>query len=113
MKRRFPRGVGIVGACIGIALALRFPRGGIGLVIGASLVIFALFYVSLTAGEQLADRGVISPALAMWFPNGVVLIAGIIGLLRVNKEFGSTRGGDVGDLIELLTGWFRNRRKSA
>ena len=98
---------------IGIALALRFPRGGIGLVIGASLVIFALFYVSLTAGEQLADRGVISPALAMWFPNGVVLIAGIIGLLRVNKEFGSTHGGDVGDLIELLTGWFRNRRKSA
>jgi len=98
---------------IGIALALRFPRGGIGLVIGASLVIFALFYVSLTAGEQLADRGVISPALAMWFPNMVVLIAGIFGLFRVNKEFGSTRGGDLGDLVELLTGWFRRRRTGA
>jgi len=98
---------------IGIALALRFPRGGIGLVIGASLVIFALFYVSLTAGEQLADRGVISPALAMWFPNAVVLIAGILGLVRVNKEFGSTRGGDLGDLSELLTGWIRRRRAGA
>ena len=98
---------------IGIALALRFPRGGIGLVIGASLVIFALFYVSLTAGEQLADRGVISAALAMWFPNGVVLVAGILGLVRVNKEFGSTRGGDLGDLGELLTGWTRRRRAGA
>jgi lipopolysaccharide export system permease protein len=98
---------------IGIALALRFPRGGIGLVIGASLVIFALFYVSLTAGEQLADRGVISAALAMWFPNLVVLVAGILGLVRVNKEFGSTRGGDLGDLVELLTGWFRRRRAGA
>ena len=95
---------------IGIALALRFPRGGIGLVIGASLVIFALFYVALTAGEQLADRGAISAALAMWLPNGIVLVAGILGLVRVNREFGSTRGGDLGDLADLLTGWLRRRQ---
>jgi lipopolysaccharide export system permease protein len=95
---------------IGIALALRFPRGGIGLVIGGSLAIFALFYVALTAGEQLADRGAISAALAMWLPNGIVLVAGILGLIKVNREFGSTRGGDLGDLAELLTGWFRRRR---
>lgn len=98
---------------IGIALALRFPRGGIGLVIGASLAIFAIFYVSLTAGEQLADRGAISPAFAMWFPNGVVLVAGILGLIRVNKEFGSTRGGDLGDLSDLLFGWLRRRKRTA
>lgn len=95
---------------IGIALALRFPRGGIGLVIGASLVIFALFYVSLTAGEQLADRNIISPGVAMWFPNLIVMAAGVLGLIRVNREFGSTRGGDLGDLADLLTGWFRRRR---
>ncbi len=98
---------------IGIALALRFPRGGIGLVIGASLVIFALFYVALTAGEQLADRGVISAALAMWLPNVIVLVAGILGLIRVNREFGSTRGGDLGDLADLLLGRFRRRRARA
>ena len=95
---------------IGIALALRFPRGGIGLVIGASLVIFALFYVSLTAGEQLADRAIVSPEVAMWFPKLIVLAAGTLGLIRVNREFGSTRGGDLGDLAELLTGWFRRRK---
>ena len=96
---------------IGIALALRFPRGGIGLVIGGSLVIFALFYVGLTAGENLADRGIVSPALAMWLPNGIVFVAGVLGLLRVNREFGSTRGGDLADLKDLLLGWLRRRRR--
>jgi lipopolysaccharide export system permease protein len=95
---------------IGIALALRFPRGGIGLVIGGSLVIFALFYVGLTAGENLADRGSISPALAMWLPNAIVFVAGVLGLVRVNREFGSTRGGDLADLADMLLGWIRRRR---
>jgi lipopolysaccharide export LptBFGC system permease protein LptF len=94
---------------IGIALALRFPRGGIGLVIGGSLVIFALFYVTLTAGETLADDGYISSALAMWLPNAIVLAAGLGGLLRVNREFGSTRGGDLADLTNLLFGWIPGR----
>jgi len=97
---------------IGIALALRFPRGGIGLVIGGSLVIFALFYVGLTVGENLADRGIISPALAMWLPNGIVFVAGVLGLIRVNREFGSTRGGDLADLKDLLIGWLRRRRRA-
>lgn len=97
---------------IGIALALRFPRGGIGLVIGGSLVIFALFYVTLTAGESLADRGRVDPALAMWLPNGIVLVAGMIGLFRVNKEFGSTRGGDLADLSQMLFGWIRRKGRS-
>jgi len=94
---------------IGIALALRFPRGGIGLVIGGSLVIFALFYVGLTSGENLADRGIISAGLAMWLPNGIVFVAGVLGLIRVNREFGSTRGGDLADLRDLLVGWLRRR----
>jgi hypothetical protein len=38
-------------------------------------VIFALFYVSLTAGEQLAGRDIIS-AVAMWFPTSS-LVAGV------------------------------------
>jgi lipopolysaccharide export system permease protein len=95
---------------IGIALALRFPRGGMGLVIGASLVIFSVFYVGLTVGENLGDRGVMDPALAMWLPNLVVFVAGVLGLIRVNREFGSTRGGDLADLSEWLLGWLPRRR---
>src|SRR5262249_25893519 len=41
---------------IGIVLALRFPRGGMGLVFGGGLLIFGIHYIGLTAGESLADR---------------------------------------------------------
>ena len=46
---------------IGIVMALRFPRGGIGLVIGGGLLVFSVHYVGLTAGESLADRGLRDP----------------------------------------------------
>jgi lipopolysaccharide export system permease protein len=97
---------------IGVALALRFPRGGMGLVIGGGLLIFAIFYVGLVGGESLADRGFVSPAVAMWSPNVIVVLVGIIGLFRVSREFGSTRGGDLADLVDILIRPFRFRRKA-
>ncbi|MEZ4456043.1 MAG: LptF/LptG family permease [Gemmatimonadales bacterium] len=97
---------------IGVALALRFPRGGMGLVIGGGLAIFAVFYVGLVGGEALADRNFMSPITAMWAPNIIILVAGIIGLLRVRREFGSTRGGDAADLLDTLLRPFRWRRRA-
>lgn len=95
---------------VGIALALRFPRGGIGLVIGGSLFIFCLYYVALTGGESLADREFVSPAVAMWSPNILLLVFGLWGLVVVNREGGSTRGGDLGELADLLRFHRRFRR---
>ncbi|HKP29930.1 MAG TPA: LptF/LptG family permease [Gemmatimonadales bacterium] len=97
---------------IGIALALRFPRGGMGLVLGGSLIIFAVFYIAMTSGEQLADRGYLTPAAAMWAPNLLIGTLGILGLWAASRNTGSTRGGDLADLGDLLFGWLR-RRKSA
>jgi lipopolysaccharide export system permease protein len=98
---------------IGVALALRFPRGGMGLVIGGGLAIFALFYVCLVGGEALGDVGTVSPVLAMGLPNVLVLLSGIAGLLKVNREFGSTRGGDLSDLFDIVRRPFRTRRSPA
>ena len=94
----------------GTVIPLRFPRGGMGLVIGGGLLVFAIFYIALTGGESLADRGYVTPAVAMWISNVTVGAAGIIGLIRVNREFGSTRGGDLSDLLDSLFGWMRRRR---
>jgi len=99
----------IVFVLLGIPMALRFPRAGMGLVIGGGMTIFAFYYVGLIAGEGLGDRGVISPVMAMWGPNIVMAVLGIIGLYRVNRESGSTRGGDVADLVGMLFGHFRRR----
>ena len=87
---------------IGIVMALRFPRGGIGLVIGGGLLVFSIHYVGLTAGESLADRGYVSPWLAMWAPNIVLTVVGLLGLFKVSRESGSTRGGDFQEVLEAI-----------
>jgi lipopolysaccharide export system permease protein len=92
---------------VGIVLALRFPRAGIGLVIGGGLAVFAIHYVGLTAGESLADRGLVSPWLAMWIPNILLTVLGVIGLLRVSRESGSTRGGDFQEILDGVRHLFR------
>ena len=92
---------------IGIVMALRFPRAGIGLVIGGGLAVFSIHYVGLTAGESLADRGIISPWLAMWLPNIILTILGLIGLVRVSRESGTTRGGDFQEIVEGVRHLFR------
>jgi len=101
----------LVFVLVGIPMALRFPRGGMGLVLGGGFGVFALYYISLTAGEPLADAGKVSPVVVMWGPNVVFTLIGLLMLLRVNRELGSTRGGDFAELAELvrrrLRGWRR------
>jgi lipopolysaccharide export system permease protein len=95
---------------IGIVLAVRFPRGGIGLVIGGGLLVFSIHYVGLTAGESLADRGHVAPWVAMWTPNIVLTILGLIGLYRVRRESGSTRGGDFQEVMDAVSHLWRRLR---
>jgi lipopolysaccharide export system permease protein len=85
---------------VGIVMALRFPRAGIGLVIGGGLAVFSIHYVGLTAGESLADRGHLSPWVAMWTPNIALTVLGVLGLVRVSRESGTTRGGDFQEIID-------------
>ncbi len=95
---------------IGIVLALRFPRGGIGLVIGGGLLVFSIHYVGLTAGESLADRAFVTPWAAMWTPNIVLTVVGVLGLIRMNRESGSTRGGDFQEVLDAIRHFWRRRR---
>jgi len=102
----------LVFALVGIPMALRFPRGGMGLVIGGGLAVFAIYYVGLIAGEGLGNKDIVHPWIAMWAPNIIFAAIGVFGMIRVTRESGSTRGGDLAELWETLTGRFR-RRKAA
>ncbi|MEP6621345.1 MAG: LptF/LptG family permease [bacterium] len=84
-------------------IALRFPRGGVGLVIGVSLAVFALYYVGLIGGEALANKAIMPPFWAMWGTNVIMTLVGVVLLLRMGHESGSGRGGGVRE-------WFDNRR---
>jgi lipopolysaccharide export system permease protein len=97
----------IVFVLLGAPLAVRFPRGGVGMVITASVVIFAIFWVSLIGGETLADRGYVSPGIAMWLPNILLLPIGIIMVMRMSRQVATARAGGWDDLLFTLLNGIR------
>jgi lipopolysaccharide export system permease protein len=91
---------------VGAPIAVRFPRGGVGLVIGVSLLVFALYYVGLIGGESLANEGIIPPFWAMWGTNVILTLAGLILLLRMGRDSTSNRGGDWSDKLDAILAKF-------
>jgi lipopolysaccharide export system permease protein len=90
---------------VGAPIALRFPRGGVGLVIGVSLFIFAVYYVGLIGGEELANRSYISAFWAMWGTNVIMTVVGLVLTWRMGREASTGRGGDIGEMIETARMW--------
>jgi lipopolysaccharide export system permease protein len=83
----------LVFVLVGAPLAIRFPRGGVGMVIAFSLVIFAIYYVGLIGGETLADEGYVSPEWAMWIVNAIMAGLGVLWVARMGNETSSGRSG--------------------
>lgn len=83
----------IVFVLIGAPLGARFPRGGMGMVLLVSLVVFNVYYVGLIAGEDLADRNIITPFWAMWAPNVLFALLGVTMLYREGRQSATARGG--------------------
>jgi lipopolysaccharide export system permease protein len=71
---------------VGVPLALRFPGGGMGLVLGGGMIVFSIYYIGLIGGETLANRGIVPPFLAMWAANILFSIVGGIGLWWVARS---------------------------
>ncbi|MGB9721328.1 MAG: LptF/LptG family permease [bacterium] len=70
---------------IGAPLGYLFRKGGIaGLLLG--ILLFSCYYILLLTGEEFADRRNFSPFWAMWLPNFVLLIPGIILLWLAEYE---------------------------
>jgi len=77
------------------------------MVITASVVIFAIFWMALIGGETLADRGYMSPAVAMWLTNLTLLPVGIVMVSRMSRQVATSRAGGWDDLFFTLTTWIR------
>ena len=96
----------IVFVLIGAPLGMRFPRGGIGMVIVASVVIFAVYWAGLIGGENLANEGVVTPFWAMWTADLVFLGLGIALAARMSRIAGTNRGGG-SEVLFNLSSWGR------
>ncbi len=97
----------IVFVLVGAPIAVRFPRGGVGMVIAVAVGIFAIYWISLIGGERLADRGRADPFIAMWVSNFIFLALGLWMAARMGREVATTRGGGWDDLLFTVRKWVR------
>ena len=62
---------------LGVPLGIKTRKGGVAVATGVSILFFVVYYVFLVGGEELADRGLMSPFLGMWFANIVFFLVGL------------------------------------
>ncbi|HVH38810.1 MAG TPA: LptF/LptG family permease [Gemmatimonadaceae bacterium] len=106
----------IVFVLLGAPIALRFPRGGVGLTIGVSFAVFGIYYVGLLGGEALADRNLIDPAVAMWTTDVLLGIVGVYLTMRLGSEGSTSRGSETAEWMVRVRDRMRarfSRRKAA
>ncbi len=94
---------------LGAPIALRFPRGGVGLTIGVSLFVFALYYVCLIAGESIAKRGMMPAVVSMWMANVIFALIALWMLTKMGQEGTTARGGDMKELLGTIKGSIRSK----
>ncbi len=75
-------------AIVGIPLAETSRRGGRGSGFALSLALIVLYYVLLSSGETWAQEGRLSPGVAIWLPNVVLLCLGGAAMVRGGRERG-------------------------
>ncbi len=76
----------IVFILIGAPLGIMAKRGGLGVGATYSIFFFIIYWAFLIGGENMADRLLISPAVAMWSANVLLTIVGIFLVIRMVKE---------------------------
>ena len=76
----------LVFGLIGLPLGIVTRRGGRAAGFAVSVAIVLVYYVLLAAGEGKAIDGSVSPAVAMWFPNLLLLAVGLWSLARARRD---------------------------
>ncbi len=70
---------------IGIPLGFMVQKNGRMIGFGIGLAIILLYYLLLQIGQSSGLSGKLHPVLAMWFPN---LVVGLLGIVLITRMFG-------------------------
>ena len=92
---------------LGAPFAIRFPQGGVGMVIATSVGIFFLYWMGLIGGERIAERGHVEPWIAMWLPNVLLAVPALGLVVGMGNKLASNRGGGWDNIRARITGIFQ------
>ena len=70
----------------GAPIAILSRRGGMAMAATISLLVFTVYWAFLIGGEDLGDRGIVSPFVAMWSANFLIGAAGLYLMAKVISE---------------------------
>ncbi len=74
-----------VTALIGVSLASRKVRGGMGLHIGIGISLSFAYIMFMTISTTFAISGNMSPLLAVWLPNIIFAVIGVVLYYKAPK----------------------------
>ncbi len=105
-QRRFSLPIAcFVFALVGMPLGLQNQRSGKAGGFSISIGILLIYYVVLSAGKTLGEKGVVDPALAMWTPNLIFIAFGVYLFKKTNEE----QRIALFDLLPQIAGYLRSR----
>ncbi|MDP8202569.1 MAG: LptF/LptG family permease [Candidatus Tenebribacter burtonii] len=95
----------VIFVLIGAPIGMMTKTSGVGMSFSVSAIVFLIYYGALTLGEEFADKGVVSPFLAMWISNIVFSIIGIYLVIISVKEMKTIDLTKIRDKMNKLLGF--------
>jgi len=95
----------VIFVLIGAPIGMMTKTSGVGMSFSVSAIVFLIYYGALTLGEELADKGVVSPFLAMWISNIVFSIIGIYLVIISVKEMKTLDLTKIRDKVNKFLGF--------
>jgi len=92
-------------ALVGVPLGIQNQRSGKATGFSLSIGVLLIYYIILTVGKTLGEKGLMNPAAAVWAPN---LIFFAIGAYMFKKTAAEQRI-PIFEIIPALTSWIRHR----
>ena len=71
---------------VGSPLGVLAKKGGFVIGMSLSFGFFLIYYIMLIGGEEIADRNILKPYIAMWLPNLILLIIALYLTLYTVRE---------------------------
>ena len=71
---------------VGAPLGIIARRGKFSISMVISLLFFLIYWAFLIGGEEFADQGKLNPILAMWLPNIVLFIVGMLLNIKIAND---------------------------
>ena len=77
----------IIMLLIGASIGAIIKKGGFGLPVVFSVILFLIYHVISITGEKMVKKDVIDPIIGMWTPSLIMFLIGTILLLIVNNHY--------------------------